>query len=59
MKRWMVITRVTSECTYFVDAEDEKAAEAASCNASADHLEDMDEETMSIVEVPHEQGEGK
>ncbi len=52
MKRWMVETRAIVNRTYFVDAEDEKAAEEASCNADADLDEEASEETMSITEVP-------
>lgn len=52
MKRWMVETRVIVNRTYFVDAEDEKDAEAASCNADADLDEETNEETISITEVP-------
>lgn len=51
MKRWMVETRVVVNRTYFVDAEDEKGAEAASCNATPDLDEEENEETMSISEV--------
>lgn len=54
MKRWMVETRATINRTYFVDAENEKDAEAASCNADADLDEEINEETMSITEVPTE-----
>lgn len=61
MKKWMVETRVTARCVYFVEAEDEKGAEEASCNTSPDQSEDENEETMSITEVvdtdPH--GDGK
>lgn len=52
MKRWMVETRVIVNRTYFVDAEDQKGAEEASCNADPDLDEEENEETMSITEVP-------
>lgn len=51
LKKWRVETRVISKSIYYVDAEDEKSAEAASCEASPDHTEDEQEETMSIVEI--------
>lgn len=52
MKRWMVETRAIVNRTYFVDAEDEKGAEEASCNMDADLDEEAGEETISITEVP-------
>ena len=52
MKRWMVETRATVLRTNFVDAENEKDAEAASCDAQPDLDEDENEETMTISEVP-------
>ncbi len=52
MKRWMVETRAIVRRTYFVNAEDEKDAEAASCNMDADLDEEENEETISIEEVP-------
>lgn len=54
MKRWMVETRATVNRTYFVDAENEKDAEAKSCDAQPDLDEDENEETMNITEVPTE-----
>lgn len=51
-KRWCVETRTTVLRTYFVDAINEKDAEAASCDATPDLDEDENEETMSITEVP-------
>lgn len=51
MPKWIVITRVTSEVTYEVEADDEKGAEAASVESSAIHSEDVNEETMSITLV--------
>ena len=51
MKKWMVETRAVVRRQYIVEAEDEKAAEAASCDTTCDHEEDDDEETMSITEV--------
>lgn len=50
MRRWIVETRVTSRNTYFVEADDEKAAEIATVDASPDATEDENEETTSIVE---------
>jgi len=52
MKRWMVETRATVNRTYFVDAENAKDAEAATCNVQPDLDEDENEETMNISEVP-------
>lgn len=51
MKRWEVRTRVTMMRYYYVDAEDRKSAEAASCEASSDHEEEENEETMEITEI--------
>jgi len=50
-KKWLVETRVTQRRQYFVEAENEKEAEAKSCDASSFHEEDENEETMSITEV--------
>jgi signal transduction histidine kinase len=49
-KRWEVRTRVTL-MRYYVEAEDRKSAEAASCEASSDHEEEENEETMEITEI--------
>jgi hypothetical protein len=54
MKRWEVRTRVTTMRYYYVDAEDRKSAEAASCEASSDHEEEENEETMEITEIVKE-----
>lgn len=51
MKRWEVQTRAIVTRYYYVDAEDEKAAEAASCDTTSDHEEDQNEETMKITEI--------
>lgn len=51
MKKWLVETRAVVHRQYFVDAEDEKSAEAASCDTTCDHEEDDDEETMTITEI--------
>ncbi len=51
-RKWRVVTRAIVERHYLVTAENEKAAEAASCDATPDHEEDENEETMSICEVP-------
>lgn len=51
MKRWRVETRATVRKTYFVEAENEKDAEAKSCETQAEHEEDENEETMSITEA--------
>jgi len=51
MKKWLVETRAIVRRQYFVDAEDEKSAEAASCDTTCDHEEDDDEETMTITEI--------
>jgi len=45
-EKWLVETRAIVRRQYFVDAEDEKSAEAASCDTTCDHEEDDDEETM-------------
>lgn len=52
MKRWMVETRVTLNRTYFVSADNEKEAEIEACDATADLEEVVNEETMTISEVP-------
>jgi hypothetical protein len=49
MPKWIVVTIVTSECTYEVDADDEKSAEAASAHASPVDSRHVNEETMSIT----------
>lgn len=51
MKRWEVRTRVTLMRYYYVDAEDIKSAETASCEALSDHEEEENEETMEITEI--------
>jgi hypothetical protein len=51
MKKWRVETRVTSTCIYNVEAENEKDAEAATVHACPEYSEDVNEETISIVEV--------
>ena len=51
-KRWRVTTRATVIRTYFVEADDEKGAEAASVEASFDLEEDENEETMEVSEAP-------
>lgn len=48
MTKWTVRTRATVDRFYVVEADDEKAALAASVNATPDHEEDVDEETMEI-----------
>jgi hypothetical protein len=57
MKRWMVEVRATVRRTYFVDAENNKAAIAASCSVSADLEEVENEETMHVSEVPTDDSE--
>ncbi len=52
MNRWCVETRATVTRTYFVDAPDEKAAEAASCKLAPAHEEDTNEETLTIKLLP-------
>jgi hypothetical protein len=52
MNRWCVVTRATVTRTYFVDAPDEKAAEAASCRLAPVGEEDTNEETMTITLLP-------
>ncbi len=54
MPRWKVITRATTFRTRYVEAPNEKEAEAASIGAEIEHEEDENEETMSIVEVDPE-----
>jgi hypothetical protein len=51
MKHWQVETRAIVRRYYYVDAEDEKSAEAASCDTTCDHEEDTDEETLTITEI--------
>lgn len=51
VKRWEVRTRVILMRYYYVDAEDRKSAEVASCEASCDHEEEENEETMEISEI--------
>jgi hypothetical protein len=53
-KRWRVETRATIARIYFVTAPHERAAAAASIDAQPEHEEELDEETMSIVEVAKE-----
>lgn len=50
MKRWRVETKATVVRHRYVEAENEKEAEAKSCQAGIDYEEDIDEETMSITE---------
>lgn len=51
MKRWKVETRATVKRIYYVDGNNEKEALTASCDATCDHEEDENEETMEIVEI--------
>jgi hypothetical protein len=51
MKRWEVKTQATVTRFYYVFAEDEKSAEATSCDKTFDHEEDENEETMAITEL--------
>jgi hypothetical protein len=56
MKRSRVETRVTSTRIYFVEADNEKEAEAASGEAQPEHEEEVNEETISISEVEAAKG---
>lgn len=49
MPKWIVRTRATVDKIYYVEANNEKEAEAKSCDMQPDHEEDVNEETMSIV----------
>lgn len=49
--KYRVVTRVVEECVYEVEADDPKAAEAASVDASPISTETLQEETMSISPV--------
>lgn len=51
-RRWAVETRVTTYRTYFVSADNEKDAEAATVGAYPDLDGEENEETLSIKEVP-------
>jgi hypothetical protein len=57
MKRWCVETRVVINRVYFVEADDEKSAEEATCEAYPDLDEELNEETISITEAPIEEGD--
>ncbi len=49
MSRWQVVTRATVERIYYVDAREEKAAEAVTTDAIPQIETDIDEETLSIT----------
>ncbi len=49
MSRWQVVTRATVERIYYVDARDEKAAEAITTEMTSQIETDIDEETLSIT----------
>lgn len=49
MPKWIVETRVSARRVYYVEAANEKEAEAKSCDMQPDLDEDIYEETMSIV----------
>jgi len=51
MKKWLVETRAIVRRQYFVDAEDEKSAEARLLRYHMRSREDDDEETMTITEI--------
>lgn len=51
MKRWLVETRATVIRHRYVEAENEKEAEAKSCEASIDYEEDENEETLLVKEA--------
>lgn len=53
--QWIVETRATLRRFYRVLAENEKAAEAASSDASPYHEEDENEETLIISRAPEDQ----
>lgn len=52
MKRWRVETRATVIRHRYVMAQNEKEAEAKSCETAVDYEEDENEETMIIIEEP-------
>lgn len=47
--KYRVVTRVTEECIYEVEADNPKDAEAKSCEASPYATETLQEETLSIA----------
>lgn len=49
MPKWIVTTRATVNKTYYVEAANEKDAEARTRDMQADHEEYENEETMFIV----------
>jgi len=51
MKRWLVETRATVIRHRYVEAENEKEAEAKSCEAAIEHEEDENEETLLVREA--------
>lgn len=53
-KLYLVETQATVIRHYYVRAKDQKEAEELSCNMSAIHEEDVDENTMEIVELPND-----
>lgn len=50
-KRWRVESTVTLHRVRFVTAENQKEAEALSCDAEISHEDEVTEETTAIVEV--------
>jgi hypothetical protein len=54
MKKWIVETRVTLTRQYRVEAENQKEAEQESIGAEPEHEEEVNEETLSIIEVEPE-----
>ena len=49
MSRWEVVTQATVERIYYVDARDEKAAEAVTTEMTSQVETDICEETISIT----------
>ena len=54
--KYRVVTRVVEECTYEVEADDPKSAEAKSVDATPYATETLQEETLSITAVGKSEG---
>ena len=49
MSRWQIVTLATVERIYYVDARDERAAEAVTTEMTSQIETDIEEETLSIT----------
>jgi hypothetical protein len=58
-REWRVETRVTATRIYFVKADNEKEAEAKSCDATPDFDEVDNEETLSITQITGDGADGE